>query len=156
MDKRPNELDNDIEKIDLKNTSKNTLSQKTAKKIVKRYRNLKRKAQLLNYSKLKKSKDDDIVFIKQVLVHPRDRLKKLAATEEKVEFMKQVPVYPRDRLKKLTSEKVEFIKQVPVHPRDRLKKLTSEKVEFMKQVPVYPKDGLKKATEQQGKHLEVE
>ena len=105
MDTQPNQLDNDIEKIDLKNTSKNTLSQKTAKIIVKRYRNLKRKIQLVNYSKLKKSKYDDIVFIKQVPVHPRDRLKKLAAAEEKVEFVKQVLVHPRDRLKKLTSEK---------------------------------------------------
>ena len=35
MDTQPNELDNDIEKIDLKNTSKNTLLQKTTKKIVK-------------------------------------------------------------------------------------------------------------------------
>ena len=105
MDTQPNQLDNDIEKIDLKNTSKNTVSQKTAKIIVKRYRNLKRKIQLVNYSKLKKSKYDDIVFIKQVPVHPRDRLKKLAAAEEKVEFVKQVLVHPRDRLKKLTSEK---------------------------------------------------
>ena len=45
---QPNELDNEIEKIDLKNTS----TQKTAKKIVKKYRNLKRKGQLVNYSKL--------------------------------------------------------------------------------------------------------
>ena len=45
------------------------------------------------------------MFIKQVPVHPRDRLKKLAAAEEKVEFVKQVLVHPRDRLKKLTSEK---------------------------------------------------
>ena len=105
MDTQPNQLDNGIEKIDLKNTSKNTVSQKTAKIIVKRYRNLKRKIQLVNYSKLKKSKYDDIVFIKQVPVHPRDRLKKLAAAEEKVEFVKQVLVHPRDRLKKLTSEK---------------------------------------------------
>ena len=47
---QPNELDNEIEKIDLKNTS----TQKTAKKIVKKYRNLKRKGQLVNYSKLNK------------------------------------------------------------------------------------------------------
>ena len=53
MDTQPNELDNDIEKIDLKNTSKNTLTQKTAKKIVKKYRNLKRKSQFGNYSNLK-------------------------------------------------------------------------------------------------------
>ena len=124
MGTQPNKLDNDIEKTDLKNTSKNTLSQKTVKKIVKKYRNLKRKPQLANYSKLKKSKDDDIVFIRQVPVHPRDRIKKLTTAKEKVEFIKQVPVHPRDRLKKLVAaeEKAEFIKQVPVHPKDRLKK----------------------------------
>ena len=73
--------------------------------------------------KFKKSKSDDIVFIKQVPVHPRDRLKTLAASEEKVEFIKQVPVHSRDRLKKLATaaEKVEFIKQVPVNPRGRIK-----------------------------------
>ena len=32
MDTQPNELNNDIEKIDLNNTSKNILTQKTAKK----------------------------------------------------------------------------------------------------------------------------
>ena len=57
----------------------------------------------MNYSNLnKKRKDDDIVFIKQVPVHPRDRLKKLADIDEKVEFIKQVPVHPRDRLRRAT------------------------------------------------------
>ena len=96
MDTQPNELDNDIEKIDFKNTSKNTSTQKAAKKIIKKYRNLKRKAQLVNYSKLKKTKNDNVVFIKQVPLHPRDRFRKLAAAEEKVEFIKQIPVHPRD------------------------------------------------------------
>ena len=39
--------------------------------------------------------------------------------------MKQVPLHPRDRLKELTKDDdVVFIKQVPLHPRDRLKKKT--------------------------------
>ena len=121
-DTQPNELDNEIEKIDLKNNS----TQKTAKKIIKTYRNLKRKGQLVNYSKLnKKSKDDKIVFIKQVPVHPRDRLKKLAAAEEKIEFLKHVPVHLRDRLKraiKQQQKEVQFTKQFPLHPRIRLER----------------------------------
>ena len=43
----------------------------------------------------KKSKEGDVVFIKKVPVHPRDRLartiKKKEQEEEEVKFMKQVP-----------------------------------------------------------------
>ena len=49
----------------------------------------------------KKSKNDDITFIKKVHVHPQDRLKNLATIDEKAEFVKQVLVHPRDRLKRL-------------------------------------------------------
>ena len=35
-------------------------------------------------------------------MHPRDRLKKLAAINKKLKFIKQVPVHPRDRLKRKT------------------------------------------------------
>ena len=121
-DTQLDELHSEPEQIVPKNIS--TL--KTAKKITKKYRNLKRKGQLVNYSKLnKKSKDDDIVFIKQVPVHPRDRFKKLAAAKEKVELIKQVPVHPRDRLKRAARQQkeVEFIKQVPLHPKERLKRM---------------------------------
>ena len=72
-DTQPNDLNNEIDKINLKKTS---ATQKAAKKIIKKYKNLKRKGQLVNYSKLSKnSKEDGIVFLKQVPVHPRDRLK---------------------------------------------------------------------------------
>ena len=138
-DTHPNDLNNDIEKIDLKKTS---ATQKAAKKVIKKYKNLKRKGQHVNYSNLnKKRKDDGIAFIKQVPVHPRDRFKKLAVIDEKVEFIKQVPVHPRDRLrraKKQQQEKVEFIKQFPIHPRDRFKKATNQ------QAPIHPWDRLKK------------
>ena len=36
--------------------------------------------------------------------------------QEEVEFIKQVPVHPRDRLKKETNQ------QAPTHPRNRIKK----------------------------------
>ena len=102
-DTQPNDLNNEIDKINLKKTS---ATQKAAKKIIKKYKNVKRKGQLVNYSKLSKnSKEDGIVFVKQVPVHPRDRLKKLAAADQKVEFLKQVPVHPRDRLKNQRNNK---------------------------------------------------
>ena len=80
-DTQLDELDSEPEQIVPKNIS----IQKTAKKIIKKFRNLKRKGQLVNYSKLnKKSKDDDIVFIKQVPEHPRNRLKKLTVVKKKL------------------------------------------------------------------------
>ena len=54
--------------------------------------------ELVNYNELsKKSKNDDVVFIKQVPINPRNRLKKLEAIDEKV--------HPRDRLRKKHNEK---------------------------------------------------
>ena len=44
MGTQPNELDNDIEKIDLKNTSKNILIKKTAKKNSKKIQKFKKKS----------------------------------------------------------------------------------------------------------------
>ena len=61
--------------------------------------------------------EDDIIFIKQVPVYPRDLLPRVTQRtnniEDKVIFVNQVPVHPRDRLKK----KAKTLK----HPRDRLK-----------------------------------
>ena len=53
---------------------------------------------LVNYNGLsKKSKNDDVVFIKQVPINPRNRLKKLEAIDEKV--------HSRDRLRKKNNER---------------------------------------------------
>ena len=46
-----------------------------------------------------------------------------------VQFIKQVPMHPRDRLARVTKNAqgdydVKFIKQVPAHPRDRLRRQT--------------------------------
>ena len=60
----------------------------------------------------KKGKNDDVVFIKQVPIHPRNS-SNLAAIDEKVKFIKQVSVHPRDSLKKADKR----LKQ----PNDRLK-----------------------------------
>ena len=60
------------------------------------------KIQLENCSELsKRSKNNnEVTFIKQVPVHPRNRMKKLAALDEKVPFIKQVLSHPHDRLKR--------------------------------------------------------
>ena len=84
----------------------------------------KRKGELINYSELSnRSKSDGVTLIKQVPVHPRRRLKKLAARNDKVEFLKQVPSHPRDRLKRTVKS---LKQQSPIHPCDRLKKAGSK------------------------------
>ena len=63
----------DIHKIDLKNIS---ATQQAAQKI-KKNRNLKRKGEIVNYrglNKKNKSRNINIMFIKQIPMHPRDRL----------------------------------------------------------------------------------
>ena len=65
-----------------------------------------------------------------------------------VQFIKQVPIHPRDRLaratKKAQSHDVEFAKQVPVHPRNRLAWATKKKVVFLKKIPSHPRDSLRR------------
>ena len=60
-----------------------------------------------------RQKDDDVVFAKQVPMHPRDRIKKLAKDDDVV-FVKQVPLHLRDRLKKKTRE------LKPIHPHNKM------------------------------------
>ena len=86
------------------------------------------KSKLNNYAKLNKTDKDEVIFIKQVPVHSRNRFKKIADLNDKVEFIKQVPVHPRERLKKLSYLKGEvvFFKQVPLHPRNRLERQTKK------------------------------
>ena len=63
--------------------------------------------------------DSDFEFIKQVPVHPHDRLawnskkrSKRIKKDGEIEFIKQTPVHPRDRLKRK-------IKQRPKNKRNR-------------------------------------
>ena len=49
------------------------------------------------YWKISKKTDNDVVFLKQVPVHPRDRLAR--KTKNDVKFVKQVPLHPRERPK---------------------------------------------------------
>ena len=57
----------------------------------------------------------DVQCIKQVPMHPRDRLARANKNTQNddIEFIKQVPVHPRDR----SSRKTKILK----HPRDRMK-----------------------------------
>ena len=47
--------------------------------------------------KTKKTKDDDFIFVKQVPLHPRERLARgtRKQKDEDVIFVKQVPLHPR-------------------------------------------------------------
>ena len=66
-------------------------------------------------SKKIRQKDDDEIFVKQVLLRLRDRLKKLTKDDDVV-FVKQVPLHQRDRLKKKTG------KLKPIYPRNKMKR----------------------------------
>ena len=78
----------------INNVLSNTSVQIAAKKIVKRYRNLARKKP---YQRPYRKPDNDVVFLKQVPVHPRDRFAR--KTKDDVKFVKQVPLHPCERLK---------------------------------------------------------
>ena len=135
----------DLDEIDLKKTS--PVKKLAAKKIVKKYRNLARKKPNQKFSSKKKQRDynDDVVFLKKILVHPRDRLAR--KTRHEIKFVKQVPVHPRDKLARKMRDEVKFVKQVLVHPRDRLAKKTRDEVKFVKQVPLHPRERLKRKIE---------
>ena len=83
----------DAETVDYNNDTNvndvlsNKSTQIAAKKLVKKYRNLARK-----------KPDDDVVFLKQVPAHPRDRLAR--KTKDDVKFVKQMPLHPCETLKK--------------------------------------------------------
>ena len=67
-----------------------------------------------------------------------------------VQFIKQIPVHPKDRLgraiKKAQYHDFELVKQVPVHRRDRLTRATKKDVEFLKQIPSHLRDMLRRKT----------
>ena len=81
-------------------TNKNSVALQQAKRIRKKYRNLKRKAAIRKNipQKIKipnNNDDDDVVFVKQMPLHPRDRLAR--ATKDDVVFLKQVPVQKKNK-----------------------------------------------------------
>ena len=103
------------------------------------------------------------MFIKQIPMHLRDRLKKinkLRKTDE-VKFIKQLSLHPRHRLKRKRREQLDnynelskkskndaavFMKQDPIHPKGSLRKLEAidEKIKLIKQVSSHPWDRLQR------------
>ena len=82
-----------------------------------RRRNPKRESAPLQHFDAKKFMKNvgdsyDVQFIKQILVHPKDRLARATKKAQcnDFEFVKQVPVYPRDRLTRAAKKDVEFLK----------------------------------------------
>ena len=70
---------------------------------------------------------EDITFVKQVPVHPRDRLKR----------KRKIMLENYDNLtKKSKGSDVTFVKQVPLHPRKRPKRFIQidDKVHFVREV----------------------
>ena len=100
-------------------------------------------------TKTSQKTEDNVVFLKQVPVHGRDRL---ARKTKYVKFVKQVLLHPQERLKlkrksttldnynhlskKTNNKDVTFIKPVPLHWLKRLQRLakTDDKVHFIKEV----------------------
>ena len=74
----------------------------------------KKKSSLLSTSKaiskkfkIRRNKNEELKFIKQVPLHPRDRLVrkvKNITNDNDITFMKQVSLHPRNRLKRLTKD----------------------------------------------------
>ena len=74
-------------------SNKNTRAQIAAKKCQKIQKFSKEKT----IPKTSQKTEDNVVFFKKVLVHPRNRLAK--KTKDDVKFVRQVPLHPRERLK---------------------------------------------------------
>ena len=98
----------------MKTTLAISLSQQEARKIITKYKKLKRKKKSTGYKNAKKSKDDDVVFLKLVPLHTRQRLARKNKQDEKdVEFIKHFPLHPRQWLIRKTQKLKD--------PRDKLK-----------------------------------
>ena len=86
----------DNDKTNLKKTSK---AQITAKKIIGKYKKINH-SKLKNFAELGKVKKDNVIFVKKVPLHSKNRMKRLIHLNDKVEFIKQVLVHPKNRMKK--------------------------------------------------------
>ena len=114
------------------NSKKGKNIQLAAKKILKKYKKV---------AQNKKGKTVDVTFIKQVPLHPRERMERKRkvkteiTTPEYIIFIRQAPVHPRDNIKikikiklenydnltkKSKGSDVTFIKQVALHSREKL------------------------------------
>ena len=89
-------------------------SQQQAKRIIKKYKNLKTKKKYAGYKNAKKIKDDDFLSRSRFTPAKGKQTRMNKQDEKDVEFIKRVPLHPRQRLIRDT-EKLK-------HPRDKLKK----------------------------------
>ena len=88
----------DINKTNLKNTSKAII----AKKIIGKYKKINQ-SKLKKFAGLSKMNKDDVIFVKIVLLHLENRMKRLIDLNYKAEFLKQVLLHPKNRMKKATA-----------------------------------------------------
>ena len=96
------------------NVSSNKSAQIAAKKLVNKYKNIsrKRKRTLGNYTGLNKKSKDNVIFIKQVPLHPREWLKRLSNLDDKkVHFVKEV-VRTKPKLITKTKKKIDKMKHI--------------------------------------------
>ena len=72
----------------------------------------KRKSTLENYSSLKKSKDDDVTFIEQVPLRPRERKKRLKKLNQKVNIISEIAsAKPKPIKAKRKIDKMKYINE---------------------------------------------
>ena len=82
-----------------------------------------------------RKKECDVVFVKKVPSHPRDKLKRLTKQkkDDNVVFEKKVPSYPRERLTRLTRE--QGIKNTRKTETDRKKREEAIFDKIIRQLP---------------------
>ena len=66
--------------------------------------------------------------MKEVALHPRERLKKSSKDNDDVVFVKKVALHPRESLRKsaIDNDDIAFVKKFSLHPLERLIKSTKE------------------------------
>ena len=89
-----------------KATPLSSTAQQQAKMTIKRYKTLTRKVGKINQEAKNKRKDDDIKLVKQVPLHPGERLARETRKQKDgdVIFVKQVPLHSRQRLARETKK----------------------------------------------------
>ena len=91
--------------------------------------------------------DGDDEFLKQMPLHPRDKLK---CSEKK--YLQILP-----KIKELIEKKLKFVKKVTLHPREHLKRKNRLKDEpelkYLETVPCQPRDSLSRRLKNASKNI---
>ena len=80
--------------IDLNNLKRTKNAQVAARKILQKY---KKMSKTKSFQKISKKPDNDVVFLKKISLHPRDRLAR--KTKDDIKFVKKVLLHPHERPK---------------------------------------------------------